>query len=154
MLTQAELKSKLNYDPDTGVLTWVKTNKRAGCNDSSGYRTIGISGKKYKEHRVIWIYIYGINPDYDLDHVNRIKNDNRINNLRCATEMQNAQNIIKAQKHSKTGILGVSPYKNIFQASIQVNGVRKHLGRFKNIDDAKSAYLKAKKELHIFCTSL
>jgi HNH endonuclease len=151
MINIKHLKSALSYDEKLGHLYWIKTGKRAGCEHSSGYRMIGIKGKKYKEHRIIWLFFYGQHPTFDVDHINRVKNDNRIINLRKANEMQNAQNMVKAQSHSKTGVLGVSPSKYGFVSSIQVNGIKKYLGRFKTIQEAEKVYLSAKKELHTFC---
>lgn len=151
MIKNSEIIKLLRYDNETGHMYWIKNGKRAGCAHSSGYRMIGIKGRKYKEHRIIWLYVYGNYPQFDIDHINRVKNDNRICNLRKASEIENAQNMIMAQSHSKTGVLGVSPSKYGYVASIQSNGIKKHLGRFKTIEEAEKVYLNAKKELHKFC---
>lgn len=151
MINQEIVKSRLHYDADTGIFTWISSGKRAGCNHSLGYRKLRINGKSYKEHRLAWLYIYGDFPSGDIDHINRIKNDNRISNLREATESQNAQNIVNAQSHNKTGVLGVTKYGNKYQASIQINGIKKYLGGFTELEDAKNAYLAAKRKLHTFC---
>jgi len=151
VINQEYLKNILNYDEFSGLLIWKNNGKRAGCEHSSGYRMIGLLGKKYKEHRIIWMYVYGNYPTLDIDHINRVKNDNRISNLRLLSESDNAQNMVKAQRHSKTGILGVSPSKNKYQASITAKGIQKYLGRFNTIKEAENAYLKAKSELHKSC---
>lgn len=99
MITQTELKSLLSYDLDTGIFRWlasrgsVSAGSVAGCLDKSiGYVHIGIGGDKHSAHRLAWLYVYGVFPPEHVDHINLIKNDNRIFNLREATDSQNKKN--------------------------------------------------------------
>jgi hypothetical protein len=88
----------------------------------------------------------------DLDHVNKVKDDNRIVNLRLATKQENKQNHSAPQSNNKSGYLGVSWNKRAkkWKAQIQMNGKVKYLGLFKYSKEAYEAYLKAKRELHTF----
>jgi HNH endonuclease len=157
MLTQAELKRQLHYDPETGLFTWLISNKNnvkigdtAGSYDMYGYLTIRIHYKSYKCHRLAWLYVYGVFPNVYLDHINRIKNDNRIINLRAVTAQQNQFNT-KTRFDSTSGYTGVSFRKDRkkYTAYIHVNGRKKNLGCFKEAQDAHNAYLAAKSELHV-----
>jgi len=147
MIDAATLRNLLHYDPNTGVFTWrVHSNVNyvgavAGCSMGSGYRRLGIAGKRYYEHRLAWLYVYGVWPTNQIDHINNIKNDNRIRNLREATVSQNHANKSKYKgKLSK----GVKKYPhNKFSASIQVNGKYKYLGIYDTEEQAHAAYCEA-----------
>lgn len=95
MLTQKILKDTFHYDADTGHLTWLKGPKklsRAGTVDKDrGYRMVFVKGKKYREHRLIWFMVHGEWPE-QVDHINRIKDDNRLSNLRDVNNFDNSQN--------------------------------------------------------------
>lgn len=91
-------------------------------------------------HRVAWLLHFGFWPDQELDHINGIKDDNRISNLREVTHAENMQNRTKAMRSSSTGVLGVKPFRNGYIARIQRFGKRQHLGVFKTIEEASSAY--------------
>ncbi len=90
---------------------------------------------------------------YEIDHINSIRNDNRIENLRLAKRSENMQNIKIANSNSKTGVLGVSYCKtrDLYQASISIN--RKYHRRFfDTIEEASEWYLNKKREIHPFST--
>lgn len=156
MITQSELKQLFHYDPETGVFTWIrsgtgrKTNKLAGWIDRVGYVRIEVHGKAYCAHRLAWLYVYGCWPTKYIDHINRIKGDNRISNLRDVTKQQNLFNL-DSRKGSTSSYLGVhlDRESNKYRASIRVNNKLYNLGRFNNEIDAHQAYLKAKAELHV-----
>ena len=158
MLTQSELKSLLNYNESTGIFTWkvngnkgVKIGNIAG-NNNNGYLSSSIKNKNYYLHRLAWLYFYGKFPDFDIDHINRIKTDNRIDNLREVSKSKNSQNQVKSHSTNKTGVLGVTiNIKNgrkSYRAIIGVNGKNIHLGYFKDLEQAKITYLKAKEIYH------
>ena len=107
------LHQLLNYNPDTGEFTWkvdrgggAKTDDVAGS-FNNGYREISIDGTRYKAHRLAWLMTYGQWPKDQLDHINRIKSDNRLRNLREATHAQNQQNT-SLQSNNISGVKGVS----------------------------------------------
>jgi hypothetical protein len=154
MITQQELKELLNYDPDAGIFTWrnsrygVTKNMNAGTLMYLGYIKIEINKKAYLAHRLVWLYVYGYFPKY-VDHVNLIKNDNRLINLREATQSENNCNR-KITKNNTSGIKGVSWFKRDknWRARIQFNGKNIHLGYFKNIEEAKFVIENYRKKFH------
>ena len=143
------LREILCYCPETGALTWKvskghrKAGAQAGCVKRTGYRRIGLGGKSYPEHRIAWAMHYGVWPERDIDHINRIGSDNRIANLRLATQSQNNANqgVYCTNRHGTKGVTPLSSGK--WQAQIQVNGKSHYLGCFKSKDDAAAAYAKA-----------
>jgi hypothetical protein len=152
----SEIRSFLSYNPETGVFSWVKSsgNRRpagslAGSLTKTGYYEICYNNQRLLSHRLAWFFVYNNIPEGVIDHVNGTKTDNRICNLRCVSQKQNSQNSLTASKNSKSGVRGV--YKNkigSWIAQITCSGKTKYLGSFKEIENAKEAYLKAKKELH------
>jgi hypothetical protein len=159
MITQEELKQQLYYDPDTGVFTRLVSNSNtvkvgdiAGCYDGDGYLRIKVNNKRYGAHRLALLYMYGSFPKDQIDHINNIKDDNRITNLREANKSQNAQNKIKAHKNNKSGLLGVSKNGKGFKCTIKINYKRKYLGTYRTKEEAHSAYLEAKRNMHEYCT--
>lgn len=155
-LTQEGLKQVLNYDPLSGVFTWKNpkqkglntTTTRAGTQKVSGYRNIQIDNRMYREHRLAWLYVYGILPTKSLDHINGIKNDNRITNLREATPRQN--NLNKGvSPRSTTGFKGVSRTNNGFRVRISI-GERKYkeMGYYQTPEIAYKVYCGVAKEIH------
>ena len=156
MLTQAELKQLLHYDPETGLFTRltsptqkIKIGDIAGfkCN---GYIRITLNYKSYAAHRLAWLYVYGSFPKNQIDHINQDRSDNRINNLRDVTVQQNAFNL-PLKVTNKHGYTGIEWHKNMqkYRAQIKINYKSKHLGYFDCPKEAHQAYLKAKAELHI-----
>src|SRR5687768_770720 len=110
MLTAEKLRELMDYNPDTGVFLYRKRRGRrsAGLEAGSivkGYRLISL-GKQYSAHRLAWLYVYGEWPAGDLDHINCVRDDNRIANLREATDSQNNANRTLAPKNS-SGFKGV-----------------------------------------------
>ncbi|MEX5730773.1 HNH endonuclease [Providencia hangzhouensis] len=146
-LTYSRLRELLDYNPDTGVFTWLpkasKGTRRVGVagSVSNGYIAIGIDGKQYRAHRLAWLYIYGHWPNNMLDHVNRIKSDNRILNLREASNEENQRNV-EVGKKNKSGFKGVfwEPSRQKWKARAQMNKKKYTIGRFDKIEDAVAAY--------------
>ncbi len=139
MLTQAELKLNLHYDPDTGVFTRLKTNKKIVRKDRYGYLNISFKGKDYTGHKIAWVYFYGELPISDIDHINLNRDDNRIENLRLATKSENEHNKKKLCTN-KSGFKGVSRYKNKWRAQARLNGLNIHLGYFSDLMQAAKCY--------------
>ena len=147
MVTQAQLKEVLHYDPTTGAFTWlVRRNSRvpagsiAGGVDSKGYGFITITGTHYRAHRLAWLYTYGTFPVAYIDHVNRDRLDNRLDNLREATGMENAKNTVKYANNT-SGFRGVNLHPSgKWRATGQIAGKQKHLGLFSTPEAASAAY--------------
>jgi hypothetical protein len=132
-----QLQRLFRYDPDTGHLHWVATGKGrikkkpAGTIVKAGYIGVMIDGKRHYVHRIAWALHHGKHPDDQLDHINGIKTDNRICNLREATNAQNGKNL-PLMRNNTSGYSGVSFDKknNKWRASIRVNGKIMHFGRY------------------------
>jgi len=144
MLTQDRLKELVSYNPETGIFTWVsrptnrvKIGSAAGCPDKDGYILIGIAGKIYKAHRLAFLYMDGLMPEHDVDHINGVKSDNSWSNIRRATRSQNNIN--------RKGTKGYywSKSNGHYRSNISINGKTVDLGGFDNEQDARQAYLDA-----------
>jgi len=157
MITQDELKKNLNYDPESGVFTWIKRRgpnadigSVAGCVKRDGYVAIGINKKPYAAHRLAWVYMYGEIPaGKHIDHIDRDRKNNRISNLRLANKSQNAMNMGMMSTNT-SGVKGVCFDKNRgkFMAYIGIDNKQFYLGRFSSIDEAKDAYETASQKYH------
>jgi hypothetical protein len=150
MLTQERVQHLFTYDKENGLLIRnFKTGRAlAGTSsfakDKDGYHIVGIDNKLYRTHRVIWLYVYGEFPSGFLDHINRNRTDNRIENLREVSKAQSRENIGVARSN-KCGLKGIWLHKQTKKwcASICSNGKKIHLGSFDLIEDAYAAYQKA-----------
>lgn len=150
----------LEYDPDTGVFIWVSAPGRkvragtvAGTKDRGGYRQIRYRGVVYKAHRLAWFIAHGVWPTAQIDHLNGIRDDNRISNLRDVSHTENAQNVHGAYKNNAScGMLGVTRRRKKWEASIMSHGTRQYLGVFATPEEAYSVYIEAKRALHGTCT--
>ena len=141
-MNQEQLKELLHYCPETGVFTRRKNfgRHKAGVivgtkpNRTCKYVTIYAGGKRYVAQRLAWLYVHGQWPDDDLDHINRIKTDNRFCNLRAATPSENAQNHPKLTR-------GVSWNKREkkWGAYLRIRGKQLHLGWHKTYESALAA---------------
>jgi hypothetical protein len=146
-----QAREKFYYCGDTGWLihkTGRRIGERAGSYHSSdGYRNVRIRSVMYREHRVIWAMIYGYCPLVFLDHINGDRSDNRITNLREATNSQNMQNSV-IRKDNKLGVKGVRLTETgTFGARIRINGKRISK-EFTSLNEAKQWRLSKELELH------
>lgn len=157
-ITQEKLKELFIYDPVSGLVVRKKTtssNAKAGSVvgsiNSNGYLLTKVCGKSLAIHRIVWIYVHGITPQNEIDHVNGDKTDNRIENLRICSKTENQQNQ-KLHSDNTSGYHGVSWRKDIgkWRAQIQVAGKKLMLGCFDNLPEAIEAHTKAKEKYHCF----
>jgi hypothetical protein len=121
----------------------AKKGTRAGCVHSlSGYRIIGIKARTYREHRLCWLLVHGVMPSGGLDHINGIKTDNRVENLREASVIQNNRAFKTPRKGVSSKYRGVSFLKSYgkWVASIKKDGRSIHIGRFTSETEAGRAY--------------
>lgn len=150
-LTQEYLLELFDYK-DGQLYRKIKVNNQlpgfVGSKEKKGYFSVSINGKRYKVHRIIWFLQHNFWPK-QIDHINGIKNDNRIENLREASIAQNNQNS-KLRKDNISGVKGVSwhKHKQRWLAKIDVDKKRIQLGYFKSLKNAKSAITKARNKYH------
>lgn len=156
-LTQKELKEVLIYDQGTGVFTRIvnRSNRWKNFNMPTGtihpvykYRIIQVLGRLYHAHRLAWLYVYGYFPDKDIDHVNGVRDDNRISNLREATRAQNSSNNTRARSTNRLGVKGVTQIGDKFLAQIMVNYKNITLGLHPTVEEASEVYKEAKRKYH------
>ena len=156
-LTHAEVTSMLRYEPDTGRLFWkVSRGGRlagdpVGTVRPDGYLSVGMRDNKLLVHRLIWFLVTGVWPENDIDHVNGLRTDNRLVNLRAVSRAQNLQNLDANNLNNQTtGLVGASYDKGRrnFRSYIVVGRKQINLGRFSTGEAAHAAYLKAKSVIH------
>lgn len=149
MITQEELKTVVNYDPDSGDFTWllknsirVKVGGIAGSvvenkKSKKSYRYITISYGRYRAHRLAWLYMTGEFPKGEIDHINHNGVDNRWCNLRDVTKLENLKNM-SAYSNNTSGVAGIYWHKlrEKWMAGIKLNGKSKCLGYFDSFFDA------------------
>lgn len=141
MITKELLELLFTYKD--GHLYWKNTFGRtkagqiSGGPSTKGYWIVGIKQKRYKLHRLIFLMHHGFMPKY-VDHINGITNDNRIENLRVATNSQNLYNS-KKPTHNTSGLKNVSWDNDSkkWVVRLKIDGIHKNFGRYKNIDYAK-----------------
>ena len=155
-ISQEYLHSILHYDPDTGVFTnkvHRSANSRAGDVAGSmageGYLLIGINKRRYLAHRLAWFYIHGVWPDNMIDHIDGVRHNNALNNLRQATNAENLRNQPK-QAHNTSGYKGVTwkADRQKYRAYTKSATKQVHLGYFDTAEEAHAAYCKAIRKYH------
>lgn len=147
------------YDRSTGSFDWIKrpvgSKEMVGHLSPKGYHRLWVKKKKryYPAHHIVWFLEMKVMPSSQIDRINGIRTDNRIENLREVSPIENSQNQRRAHHHSKSGLLGVSPgYGGKWKAQIKVNKKSIRLGEFDCPMKAHQAYLDAKRIFHPGCT--
>lgn len=150
------LKSKYNqlFEYRDGHLYWkqargrVTVGTRAGTINSVGYYITTVDGKKCLNHRIIYTMHHGVVPEY-IDHINRNKLDNRIENLRSCTQSENMYNQTLA-KHNTSGARNVSWSKlhNKWVVHIAVNKRQTHLGLYDDFELAELVAIEARNKYY------
>lgn len=157
MLTHGRLVEVLDYNPTTGEFHWkvdrkgpgAKVGRLAGSSHKSGYWRIKIDGVYYRAHRLAWLHVNGAWPSREIDHINGVRGDNRIANLRDVDHMINCRNKNTPARHNKCGFIGVSyqpdrtsPKK--YQAKIRREDKTHFIGYYTTPEEAHAAYLVAR----------
>lgn len=174
VITPEMLREFLEYDPDTGLLRWkardakwfnqtrARSKEHASANwnskfsgkpairclNSYGYLHGNILNTRSLAHRVAWAIYHGAWPHVEVDHINTVRSDNRIHNLRLATRSENGMNTNRRLDNT-SGYKGVSWDKSrgLWQVGIRVDGLRKHLGRYPCKEQAREVYMSAALEM-------
>ena len=149
------LREALSYDQETGQFRWLigkHKGEAAGTLHKSGYRYIQLDGRLHRAHRLAWAYVHGEFPKDHIDHINGSRDDNRIANLREATNAQNRQNMRHRRRDKSVGRLGAFwiSSRGKWEARITVEGRCKFLGYFETEAQAHAAYVEAKAKEHPF----
>lgn len=150
--SQTELQSKLDYDPETGQLTWAYSRPGAIKGEAPGFMKKGdgvqitVDRTAYRAHRLIWKWMTGDDPPEYVDHVNRDPLDNRWVNLRLATPQQNMGNKRGHGKYLKGAYKASSGHT--FQSKIKIDRKNVYLGTFATEEEAHQAYCDAAKRIH------
>lgn len=165
-ITHEELVARFIYDPETGDLSrrvalpggtgrgrGSPEGFKLATKNGNGYTRVNLDGKKYYVHRLAWLYVYGVQPNGQIDHINGDRSDNRIANLREATNKQNQENRRNCPKHNTTGFLGVSNHSRYggekYVAQITNDYKHIHIGVYDTPEEAQEAYLAKKAEIHL-----
>jgi hypothetical protein len=159
IITAEQVRNLLDYDSENGGFTWrmrpvVNTyssrfnnryaGEKAGSLNKKGYVVIDIAGCKQLLHRIVWLHQTGSMPTLHIDHINGNKSDNRIENLREATQAQNNCNTSKRNRFGK----GVNKQGNKYSGQIRHEGKYFYLGLFSTPEEAHAAYCAAATRLH------
>ncbi len=153
-ITVDEIRAALKYDQLTG--DFCRWNKRSplGTLSAAGYVMITIFDRKFRAHRLAWLFVHGQWPSMKIDHINGSRIDNRIANLREASDAVNSQNLRGPKSNNTSGYLGVMwrEKSKKWEARITALGRAKVLGFFDDPKEASDAYLAAKRLMHEGCT--
>ena len=161
-LSYAEAHERLSYNAETGCFAIKKHRRYASldgrethCLDMHGYVQVNL--RPYgplKGHRLAWMMAHGEWPAGQIDHINGVRDDNRIVNLRVVTNRINAQNKRKALPSNKLGVLGVTyRVRRGYRATV-THYSKAHCvpGSFATAEAAHAAYVALKRQLHEGCT--
>ena len=141
--TQERLQELLEYRD--GHLYWRRSARGRrmgvpiGC-ISKGYRHACIDGKNYRHSRLVWVYHKGPieDPTLQIDHRNRIKNDDRIENLALVTVREN--NLNKGNNTATPGVIDACNGSSSYVAQASFGGRQNYLGSYDSIESASKAY--------------
>ena len=156
MLSKTEVEGLLDYDPMTGVFRWkrrmssrAKAGSVAGTIDRDGYVVIRINGRGYKAHRLVRLLATGSWPPDQVDHINRVRSDNRAVNLRDATHLENSVNTDFSHAIGRSGVRNVTWYSQygLWKASFMHKGKKVFVGYFEKVPQAALAVAKARRAL-------
>ncbi|WP_425350170.1 HNH endonuclease [Brucella oryzae] len=157
-MTQQRARELFDYEPGTGRLVWKHRPRAEFKNDCrfkhwnrtypgveagcvckrTGYRVISLCPTTYRSHRIVWSWVYGdISTTDQIDHINGVRDDNRLPNLRAVSFDENLRNTA-LRSTNKTGVHGLyySVRQNRWTASISDKGKKTHLGTFRTFDEA------------------
>ena len=151
-LRYEEVARLFTYDRETGVLYWrwrvsnrvPKTLEAGTQNKSNGYLYVQVHGRRYRVHRVVMLMCYGFYGEgLEVDHINHVRNDNRLVNLRFVTHRGNMRN--QSVSKNTSGVTGVffSKARKKYIAQIEVNRKAIYLGMFDTLEEAAAARAEA-----------
>ena len=153
-LTQTRLKPLLDRNPEAGIFIFKISRGGkakgtiAGTQTFNGYRQIAIDGKLYYEHRLAWLYMHGVWPTDQLDHINNDRSDNRLCNLREASQSENNANGLP--RVGRIGLRGAYyiEERRKWLAQIVANYQTIFLGYYDTAEKAHEAYINAAENIY------
>ena len=139
-ISYEKLHKMFTYNPETGLLKRKRNKQVVGTLNGKGYLDVSIEGKNHRVHRVCYCMYHGYWPENDIDHINQIKTDNRIKNLREVSRSCNMRNS-KLHTNSSSGVKGVSwnKQRKKWKTYITINNKNIYVGFFKDFDSAVMA---------------
>lgn len=143
-ISAAELRSILSYDRETGIFVWlvrrgqIAAGTIAGNIRPDGRRIIKINHRNYLASRLAWLHVHGTWPESEIDHEDRVRGNDRLDNLRPATRQQNMQNT-GTGSHNSLGLRGICRKRKGFQARVFVDGAYVLRKTFRFLEDAVQA---------------
>lgn len=157
-LTQERVRELFDYDPETGIVTWrisvgrwkhIKPGTKVGSPTSDGYLEVWVDGRKYKLHRLIFLLMEGYFPEHQIDHINRIRDDNRWDNIREASPACNSRNT-RLRSDNTSGVKGVSKRirTNKWSVQIMVGESTLYYGTFLDLTEAVAHRLAAEQSMN------
>jgi hypothetical protein len=155
--SRSDILARLTLDRETGELWWRSDSplvparmrgQKAGATRADGYRAIHIGDKPFMAHHIIWYLEHGVWPEY-LDHKDRDRSNNRLDNLREANPSKNQWNK-GIYRNNTSGAKGVyfDKKRQLWRVWVGANRVKHHVGRFKTLEEARAAYCAKAAELH------
>ena len=154
IISPERIRREISYDPDTGLFTWLvracgrcKHGPFSGTADTAGYYRVKVLGRSYAAHRLAWALTYGEWPTLDIDHINRVKTDNRVLNLRVVSKSENMLNRAKWGECTAPPGVYPRPGNKKWVAKITVGGVTHRLGTYPSLEAAGEARLLAERNL-------
>jgi hypothetical protein len=141
-----ELESFAAYDSVSGEFivhslrrgSRRKIGETLGCLNTTGYRVTYVGGSLRYNHQLTWLWFHGTWATFEIDHLNQIKDDNRVENLRDVPRSINTRNS-SLRRDNITGYVGVQPHGRGFRSSTTANGKTVHHGTFPTIEEAAEA---------------
>lgn len=148
--TLSSLSRLFYYDERLGALCSYRTAQPIRHNNGRYFQVRCPGGPTFVAQLVVWWLCTGAWPQGVIDHRDGNGLNNRFTNLRVGTQSLNMQNVWRAKRSSKTGLLGVVPHREKFRAMIGIGKKRLSLGVFPTAEAAHAAYLAAKRKHHPF----
>lgn len=153
-LTHSELLENVRYDPDTGVMIWIKPAPRRNVGQpvgamrkTSGYIECVVCGEFWRLNRLIWFYMTGEHPPVDriVDHKDRNRANNRWKNLRLATD---GENQVNSDRWGEDRCIQkrIGKNKTRYRVRIRRRDDSRNLGTYDTIEEAREVFRKAAKE--------